>query len=110
MEASPSNGRARTRRELLKMVPLAAAGLLVTERSRSWLLRHGLWLSEASATALFRPSQLAPTFDRRDVTPFDRFPLNSYLTHDPEVDLEAWRLEVSGLVRRAGSYTLADLQ
>jgi hypothetical protein len=84
------DGRARTRRELLKMVPLAAAGLLLTEQGRSWLLRRGLALSDTAATALFRSSQLAPTFDRREVTPLERFPLNSYLTHDPEVDLDEW--------------------
>ena len=92
------DGRARTRRELLKMVPLAAAGLLLTARGRSWLLRRGLALSDTAATALFRSSQLAPTFDRREVTPLERFPLNSYLTHDPDVDLDEWHLEVSGLV------------
>src|SRR5262245_64937938 len=86
MQVSTSDGRTRTRRELLKMIPLAAAGLLLSWRGRDWLLRSGLALSDASAAALFQSGRLAPTFDRRDVTPFDRFPLNSYLTHDPEVE------------------------
>ena len=49
------------------------------------------------------PIIFAPTFEDRDVTPLDRFPLNSYLADDPDVDLEAWRLDVSGLVQRAGA-------
>ena len=44
------------------------------------------------------------------MTPFDRFPLNSYLVHDPEIDLDDWRLEISGLVSKPGEYTLRDLR
>ena len=47
-----------------------------------------------------RPSPTA------SVTPLERFPLNSYLVDDPEVDLDAWRLEVSGLVGRDAGHTL----
>jgi DMSO/TMAO reductase YedYZ molybdopterin-dependent catalytic subunit len=104
------SGRARTRRELLKMAPLAAAGLLLTEAGRSWVLRNGLSLSDAASSLTFRGSHLAPTFADADVTPLERFPLNSYLADDPEVDLDTWALEVSGMVERPGTYTLAMLQ
>jgi DMSO/TMAO reductase YedYZ molybdopterin-dependent catalytic subunit len=109
MQARTPGGSGRSRRELLKMAPLAAAGLLLTERGRSWLLRTGLSLSDSAAAATFRSDHLAPTFGDRDVTPLDRFPLNSYLVDDPEVDLDGWRLEVSGLVRRPGACTLQTL-
>lgn len=96
----------RTRRELLKMTPLAAAGLLLSEGARSWITGNGVALSDAASGLLFRTGHLAPTFGDHQVTPLERFPLNSYLVDDPEVDLATWRLEVSGLVSKAGAYTL----
>jgi DMSO/TMAO reductase YedYZ molybdopterin-dependent catalytic subunit len=102
--------RSRARRELLKMAPLAAAGLLLTERGRDGALRTGLALSDSAALATFRSDHLAPTFPDRDVTPLDRFPLNSYLVDDPEIDLDDWRLDVSGLVERTGEFTLGHLR
>jgi DMSO/TMAO reductase YedYZ molybdopterin-dependent catalytic subunit len=110
MDAPGPGRRARSRRELLKMAPLAAAGLLLTEDGRRWTTRVGLSVSDRAAEATFRPAHLAPTFNDRDVTPLDRFPLNSYLIHDPEIDLDSWRLDVSGLVRRPGAYTLGDVR
>src|SRR5262245_20139925 len=110
MEVLTPHTRMRTRRELLKMTPLAAAGLLFTERGRIWLVQNGLALSDRVATAPFSSAHLARTFNDRDVTPADRFPLNSYLSDDPDLDLEGWRLEVSGLVRRPGAYTLDALR
>jgi len=103
MGAAPSR---RTRRELLKMTPLAAAALLATSSSRSWVIDHGLSLADAASGWLFRSKHLAPTFSDRDLTPLDRYPFNSYLVDDPEVDLEAWRLRVSGLVGQEAQYTL----
>src|SRR5262245_58880211 len=103
-------GRSPSRRELLKMLPLAAAGVLLTDRGRRALLDAGLTLNDRVRRVLFRSSHLAPTFADRDVTPLDRFPVNSYLVDDPEIDLDAWRLRVSGLVARSGEYALADLQ
>jgi DMSO/TMAO reductase YedYZ molybdopterin-dependent catalytic subunit len=98
------------RRELLKMAPLAAAGALFNPSALDWVLRTGLRASDAVSQLTFRPSALAPTFADREVTPLDRYPINSYLADDPEVDLDEWRLEVSGLVRRSGDYTLDDLR
>jgi DMSO/TMAO reductase YedYZ molybdopterin-dependent catalytic subunit len=96
----------RTRRELLKMAPLAAAGVLFSERARTWITGKGVALSDNASGVLFRTGHLAPTFADHEVTPLDRYPLNSYLVHDPEVDLPAWRLDVSGLVSKPGEYTL----
>jgi DMSO/TMAO reductase YedYZ molybdopterin-dependent catalytic subunit len=92
------------------MAPLAAAGLLLHDGTRERLLQAGVHWSDRAAGLLFRSSQLAPTFSDAEVTPLERFPLNSYLVHDPEVDLDAWRLEVSGLVRKPGEYTLDDIR
>ena len=110
MKALTPHSRTRTRRELLKMAPLAAAGLLLTDRGRTWVVRTGLSLSDQASTVAFRSTHLAPTFADREVTPLERFPLNSYRADDPDVDLDAWRLEVSGLVPRPDSYTLDVLR
>jgi DMSO/TMAO reductase YedYZ molybdopterin-dependent catalytic subunit len=98
------------RRELLKMAPLAAAGALLHPAALDWALRSGLNASDRVSELTFRSTALAPTFGDREVTPLDRYPINSYLADDPEVDLEEWHLEVSGLVQRAGDYTLDDLR
>jgi DMSO/TMAO reductase YedYZ molybdopterin-dependent catalytic subunit len=98
-----------SRRELLKMLPLAGAAVLLNPSWRSRVIEQGLALSDAAAAWTFDPRLLAPTFPDAEVTPFDRFPLNSYLVHDPEIDLDEWRLEVSGLVTKPGEYRLAAL-
>ena len=100
----------RTRRELLKMAPLLGAGVLLHPRGRQAAIEWGLSLSDSASAAAFRRTHLAPTFADSAVTPLDRFPLNSYLVDDPEVDLDTWRLEVSGLVQRPGEYTLDAMQ
>jgi DMSO/TMAO reductase YedYZ molybdopterin-dependent catalytic subunit len=110
MEPSGPGRRRQTRRELLKMLPLAAAGTLLTAGGREWLLKASLNASDRASELLSRSSALAPTFDDRDVTPLDRFPVNSYLVADPEVDLDSWELEVSGLVQRPGAYALETIQ
>lgn len=92
------------------MAPLAAAGLLATSGSRSWLMRSGLALADSASGVLFRSRHRAPSYSDRDVTPLERFPLNSYLVDDPEVDLEGWRLRVSGLVGREEEYTLEAIR
>ena len=92
------------------MLPLAAAGALFTGRGQTAILRAGLAINDRIGDLTFRSGRLAPTFADRDVTPLERFPVNSYLVGDPEIDLDAWRLDVGGLVARSGQYTLADLR
>jgi DMSO/TMAO reductase YedYZ molybdopterin-dependent catalytic subunit len=100
----------RTRRELLKMLPLASAALLLNPTWRREAIERGLALSDSVSGVVFSGSQRAPVFSDREVTPLERYPLNSYLTHDPEVDLDGWRLEVSGLVHNPGRYTIDDIR
>jgi DMSO/TMAO reductase YedYZ molybdopterin-dependent catalytic subunit len=99
-----------TRRELLKMLPVAGVAVLLHPTWRSRLVAHGLALSDAMSERTFNPRLSAPTFSDAEVTPLDRFPLNSYLTDDPAIDLETWRLDVSGRVTKPGTYTLRDLR
>src|SRR5262245_5498801 len=104
-EACPVPRPRRSRRELLKMLPLAGAALLIDPSWRARAIRSGLALSDR-ASAMLDPMGLAPTYSDRDVTPIERYPLNSYLTHEPEIDLDEWRLTVDGLVRKPGEYSL----
>lgn len=59
---------------------------------------------------LFDPNRLAPTYSAAEIT--DPFPFNAYYAEDrvPEVDGDAWKLEVSGSVQDKAPWTLAKLR
>jgi len=110
--ASPSGKssyRRVTRRELLKLAPVAALGAFAVPALQPTLLNRGLAFTDWAAAGWFSTSRPAPTFPDSEVTPLDRFPLNSYADDDPGVDLEAWTLQVDGLVARPGRYTLQQI-
>ena len=92
------------------MLPLASAALLLNPPWRREAIEGGLALSDLVSATVFNGNHLAPMFADHEVTPLERYPLNSYLTHDPEVDLDEWRIRVTGLVRTPGEYTLADIR
>jgi DMSO/TMAO reductase YedYZ molybdopterin-dependent catalytic subunit len=92
------------------MLPLASAALLLNPNWRRDAIERGLALSDVASATVFNGPHLAPLFADHEVTPFERYPLNSYLTHDPEVDLDDWRLDVSGLVHTPGRYTIDDIR
>src|SRR5437764_9193850 len=85
-----------TRRELLKLTPVLALGAFAIPKFQEPLLKAGLGFSDWAAAKLFRQGHLATTFDNSELTPFEKFPLNSYDVDDPEVDLDKWTLTVSG--------------
>lgn len=99
-----------SRRELLKLAPLAAAGALLFEPVRQPVIRGGLrftdWISEAQPGA----RRLAQTFKDSEVVPFEQFPYNYYDVLDPEVDMESWSLTVEGDLSRPGEYTLDQIK
>jgi len=99
-----------TRRELLKLAPLAAVGAFAVPALRKPLLKAGLGFSDWAAKGMFRTTHLAPTFADSELTPFDKFPINDYDVDDPGIDLDAWSLRVSGAVKNAGDYKLAQIQ
>jgi len=91
---------------MLKLTPLLGlggfampgVGKQMLERTREWSAR--------GFETLRSEGKLAPVFARHEATPLEHFPVNSYLTDDPEVDAKEWRLTVSGAVERPGEYTL----
>ena len=99
-----------TRRELLKLSPALLLGAFAIPKLRDRLLDYGVSFSDWASGATFRTGHLAQTFGDADVVPFQKFPYNFYDVVDPDVDLDAWHLEVSGLVTRPGKYTLAQIQ
>jgi DMSO/TMAO reductase YedYZ molybdopterin-dependent catalytic subunit len=99
-----------SRRELFKLAPVVALGAFAVPKFQKPLLKDGLGFSDWASAKLFRKHHLAPTFDNSDVTPFEKFPLNTYDVDDPEVDLDKWTLTVAGEVQKPGNYLLAQIQ
>ena len=67
-------------------------------------------LNDRVQGALFDPNMLAPTYAESMIT--RPFPFNAYYGESEirEVDGEAWRLEVTGMVADRRTWTLADLR
>jgi DMSO/TMAO reductase YedYZ molybdopterin-dependent catalytic subunit len=99
-----------TRRELLKLAPVAALGAFAISSLQTPLLKAGLGFSDWASAKLFRTGHLAPTFDDSDLTPFEKFPINDYDVDDPEVEFDKWTLTVSGAVQKPGDYKLTAIQ
>jgi DMSO/TMAO reductase YedYZ molybdopterin-dependent catalytic subunit len=100
----------RSRRELLKLAPLAALGVFAIPQASDWLEGEGVRFSDWAAGKLFQRQHLAQTFSNASVVPFEKFPYNGYDALDPEVDLPNWTLTVEGDVQRPGEYKLAQVQ
>ena len=97
------------RRELLKLVPLIAMGAIAIPSLNEKLIKRGLQLGDRAAEKFFSEQRLAQTFSNRDVTPFEKFPVNSYSDYDPANDLANWKLTVEGMVARPGDYTMEQI-
>lgn len=98
-----------TRRELLKLAPLAAAAFFVPT-SRDALVRWGLDWTDSVSAGVFSQTRLAKAFPDAEVTPFDKFPYNTYGTAEPDIDLDGWSLLVEGDVARPGKYSLDEIR
>ena len=99
-----------SRRELLKLSPVLLAGVAFIPTVRDRLMADALRLTDWADSRIFRKNHLAPTYADSQVAPPSKFFLNSFDVDDPEVDFNTWRLNVSGLVKKPGQYTLADIQ
>ena len=99
-----------SRREVLKLSPLALASVLLADRVREPVVEAGLRFSDWISARQFGATRLAETFADTQLTPFGTFPYNYYDVLDPEVDLESWTLTVEGDVARPGEYTLDQIK
>jgi DMSO/TMAO reductase YedYZ molybdopterin-dependent catalytic subunit len=102
--------RTASRRELLKLLPLGAFGIVLFHRPQRWLLKKGLAFSDAASQIAFRRGAMAQEFPNGAVAPFEKFPYNFWDVADPGIDLDRWTLIVEGLVQHPGQYRLSDLQ
>ena len=100
----------QSRRQLLKLAPVAALGVFAFPKVTDWLVAAGVRFSDWASGALFRSQHLAPTFSDSEVAPLAKFPYNGYDVLDPEVDFEKWTLMVEGDVQRPGEYKLSQIQ
>ena len=66
------------RRELLKLSPLLVMGAFTVPRVRERLLTAGVGFTDWATAKLFRRNHLAPTFADSEVTPLDKFYVNTY--------------------------------
>ena len=113
MDESPKNlknWRGMNRRELLKLTPLIAAGAFIVPKLQPPLLERGVEFSDWASGKIFLSTKMAPTFPNSAVVPLEKFPYNFYDVADPEVDLENWKLEVSGAVEKPGEYTIEQIR
>jgi DMSO/TMAO reductase YedYZ molybdopterin-dependent catalytic subunit len=100
----------QSRRQLLKLAPVAVLGVFAFPRVSARLIAAGVHFSDWAAGELFRSQHRAQTFADSEVVPFAKFPYNGYDVLDPEVNLEKWKLTVEGDVQRPGEYTLTQIQ
>ncbi len=82
-----------SRRELLKLTPVAVLGAFAIPPLQKPLLKGGLAFSDWISARLFRSGHLAPTFADADLTPFEKFPINGYDVDDPGADFDKWTLK-----------------
>jgi DMSO/TMAO reductase YedYZ molybdopterin-dependent catalytic subunit len=101
--------RRRSRRQLLKLAPVAALGVFAFPKASDWLVTEGVRFSDWAAGELFRGQHLAQTFSNAQEAPIEKFPYNGYDVLDPEVDLENWTLTVEGDVQHPGEYKLSQI-
>lgn len=100
----------QSRRQLLKLAPVAALGVFAIPKVSDRLVAAGVRFSDWASGVMFRSQHPAPTFSNAEVVPFAKFPYNGYDVLDPGVDLEKWTLRVEGDVQRPGEYKLAQIQ
>ncbi len=86
----------QSRRQLLKLAPVAALGIFAFPKVSDRLVAAGVRFSDWASGALFRSQHLAQTFSNYDVL-------------DPDVDLEKWTLTVEGDVQHPGEYKLEQI-
>ncbi len=102
--------RRMNRRELLKLTPLIFMGAFALPQLSQKLIAGGLSWSDRLAEVFFSGQRLAQTFSLRDLTPIEKFPVNSYSDYDHANDLSNWKLIVEGMVERPGEYTLDQIR
>ncbi|HEX2445561.1 MAG TPA: molybdopterin-dependent oxidoreductase [Vicinamibacterales bacterium] len=98
-----------SRRALLSLAPAVLAGAAAAPPFRDRFLAAGGALNDFLSALDFGSGRLALEYEDAELTPLERFPLNSYDRHEPEFDPASWQLRVEGCVARPGDYSLSDI-
>lgn len=93
-----------------RVVEALVGGAFLVPTWREALLSDGVAFSDWFSARIFRGGHLARTYDTSQVVPFEEFPYNGYDVREPALDLDAWRLAVSGAVGRPGEYSLEEIR
>lgn len=109
-DSKASKPKSITRRELLRLSPLLVMGAFAIPKLQTPLLKTGLAFTDWASSKWFRRDHVAPTFADSELTPLNKFYVNTYDVDNPGVDLSKWTLKVSGGVQHPGEYTLAQIQ
>jgi DMSO/TMAO reductase YedYZ molybdopterin-dependent catalytic subunit len=106
--AERRKGGSMDRRTLLKLSPLVLlAGCDMTPEGKTEsFLRSFQKFNDWIQSKVFDSSRLSPEYPASDLTPVEKFRINSKDDDDPDIDMEGWTLAVDGLVAHPGSYTL----
>ncbi|HET6401130.1 MAG TPA: molybdopterin-dependent oxidoreductase [Candidatus Kapabacteria bacterium] len=101
-----------SRRSLIALAPLAllAACDLTPEGKTESFLRGVQSFNDWVQGAVFNPAKLSPELPLSETTLLKDFRVNTESPHDLNLDLKNWALEVGGLVKRPGRYTLAEIE
>ncbi len=93
---------------------LQFAGLLAisacSEDKRDALLNKGQEFNAWVQSKTFDPARLAPTYPDSELTPESEFRVNGKEGGTPKIDLANWRLEIRGMVKHPGFYTLDQVK
>jgi DMSO/TMAO reductase YedYZ molybdopterin-dependent catalytic subunit len=98
-----------SRRELLKLSPVALGGALVFKSFKTKFVESGLRFSDWAGEKT-NATRLSETFPDSRVAPFKDFPYNYYDVLDPEIDAASWTLTVDGEAARPGEYTIDQIK
>jgi len=93
---------------------LQSAGLALlaacSEEKRDAFLHQGQLFNDKVQSAVFSESRLAPTYPDSDLTPESQFRVNGKDNGPPQFDRAVWNLELAGLVKHPGRYSLDQVK
>jgi DMSO/TMAO reductase YedYZ molybdopterin-dependent catalytic subunit len=99
------------RRKIVKLSPLlllAGCDIAPAGKTESFL-RAFQKFNDWVQAKVFDANARVPEYADSEITPEDGFRVNDYDTDEPDIDLDNWKLEVSGLVDKPGEYTLQQI-
>jgi DMSO/TMAO reductase YedYZ molybdopterin-dependent catalytic subunit len=97
------------RRTFLKLAGLTILASCSDEQKDA-VLEKGQRFNDKVQASVFDSSRLAPTYADRDLTPESGFRVNGKDPKPPVIDVARYHLEISGLVKHPGLYTLDQVK